>query len=166
MKKFIFLVIFCLATVSFTFAQSSLSHLEKLKQIKLLESTREDVKRIFGENQDLDAKDEPEDEDSEAAEDSENEADAEDDSEDADDPEGDTYYGENITIRISYARGKCFDKDANEEWNVASGKVTEIDVVIEDEVKIKDLKIDLSKLERINMYDEEEDAERKASVMW
>lgn len=50
MKKFIISIVFCLAMSGFAFAQSRLPELDKIKQIKLLESTREDVKRIFGED--------------------------------------------------------------------------------------------------------------------
>jgi hypothetical protein len=47
MKKFIVGVIFCLAISVSAFAHSPLPELDKIKQIKLLESTRGDVKRIF-----------------------------------------------------------------------------------------------------------------------
>jgi hypothetical protein len=47
MKKFIVSVIFSLAISVSAFAQSRLPELDKIKEIKLLESTREDVKRIF-----------------------------------------------------------------------------------------------------------------------
>lgn len=124
MKKIIILFVFCLAICSFAFAQSPLAELDKVKQIKLLESTREDVKKIFG-----------------------------DDKEDSD---GDSYSTENITIRISYSNGDCSD-DSNEEWNVTEGKVTQVFVNLDDSVKPKDLKIDLSKLERLKRGDDEED---------
>ena len=44
------LIVFFLATGSFAFAQSPLAELEKIKQIKLLESTGDDVKRIFADD--------------------------------------------------------------------------------------------------------------------
>ena len=47
MKKILLSIIFCLSICGFTFAQSPYPELDKIKQIKLLESTREDVKRIF-----------------------------------------------------------------------------------------------------------------------
>lgn len=47
MKKIFAIVFFISAMCSFIFAQTPLSALEKAKKIKLLESTREDVKRIF-----------------------------------------------------------------------------------------------------------------------
>lgn len=48
MKKLIIFVVFTLTMCLSAFAQSPLAELDKLKQIKLLESTREDVKKIFG----------------------------------------------------------------------------------------------------------------------
>jgi hypothetical protein len=47
MKKSIVCAIFCLAICGFAFAQSKFPELDKVRQIKLLESTREDVRRIF-----------------------------------------------------------------------------------------------------------------------
>jgi len=47
MKKTLLLVAFCLTIYGFSFAQTPLSELEKVKKIKLLESTREDVKKLF-----------------------------------------------------------------------------------------------------------------------
>ena len=135
MKKFIYSVIFCLAICGFTFAQSRFPELEKIKQIKLLESTRDDVKRIF----------------SEYAEDFE-------DDEEDEDIEEDEISTENMGITFSYSLGNCSDDD-EEEWNVAKGKVTEISIILEESVKPKVLKIDLSKLERIKKYEDEEDEE-------
>ncbi len=128
MKKFMLLIVFCLAMCGFAFAQSPLAELEKIKQIKLLESTREDVKKIFSDT----------DEES----------------------EGNYYSTEDFRIRLSYASGNCSEDD-EEEWNVAEGKVTEINVIIMDSDKSKDLKIDLSTLERIKEYEDEEDAEHE-----
>jgi hypothetical protein len=131
MKKFIILVIFCLAFCSFTFAQS-FPELEKVKQIKLLESTRYDVKRIF---------------------------------DDADeDSDGDYYSTDIFRISFEYSYGECGEEDSDEEWNVPEGKVTEINLIIIDSDLSKNLKIDLSKLERIkkhqrNTDDDEEEAD-------
>jgi len=54
MKKFIILVAFYLAMCSFMFAQSPRAELDKARTIKLLESTSEDIKRLFGESEDAD----------------------------------------------------------------------------------------------------------------
>jgi hypothetical protein len=47
MKKFMMLIVFFPAAGSFAFAQTPLVELDKVRQIKLLESTGNDVKRIF-----------------------------------------------------------------------------------------------------------------------
>lgn len=124
MKKCIISFALCLATCGFAFAQSKLPELDKIKQIKLLESTREDVERIFSEYEKG--------------------------------SEGDKYWTDNVTIRISYSSGNCSD-DGNEEWNVAEGKVTEVFVLLNDSFKPKDLKINLSKLERVKRDEDDDD---------
>ncbi len=48
MTKFIPLIFFTLTLCGLTFAQSPLPEFEKVKEIKLLESTRDDVRRILG----------------------------------------------------------------------------------------------------------------------
>src|SRR5215203_6685526 len=47
MKKFMFLGVFWFIMCGAVSAQSPLTELDKIKQIKFLESTREDVRRIF-----------------------------------------------------------------------------------------------------------------------
>jgi hypothetical protein len=130
MKKSIVLVVLFLAAHGLSFAQSGFPELDKIKQIKLLESTREDVKRIFG------------------AFEFEDDEDGED--------QIDIIYTEHLAIRFSYALGNCSDED-DEEWNVAKGKVTEISLFINDPDESPELKIDLSKLERIDRYKPDED---------
>lgn len=123
MKKLIFIAAFSLAMSGFAVAQSPFPELDKIKQIKLLESTREDVQKIF---KDID--------------------------------EGSfegQYSTDNLTIRIFYSGGDCSD-EGNDVWNVPEGKVTEIFVSLDESVKPKDLKINLSKLERLKR-DEEAD---------
>ncbi len=123
MKKVIISVVFCLVLWIPAFAQNTFPELDKIKQIKLLESTREDVKRIFGEY----------DEDSEGGE----------------------YSTDNMTIRIFYSSGDCSDDGG--DWNVAEGRVTEIFVSIDVSIKPKDLKINLSKLERLKRDEDDND---------
>lgn len=130
MKKFIISLLFCLAMCSIAVAQTSLPELDKIKQIKLLESTRDDVKRIF------------------SAFEFEDDEDGED--------QIDIIYTDHLAIRFSYALGNCSDED-DEEWNVAKGKVTEISLFINDPDESPELKIDLSKLERIDRYKPDED---------
>jgi hypothetical protein len=136
MKKLVALIVFCLATYGFAFAQPKFPELDKIKQIKLLESTRDDVKRIFSEYTE----------------------DFEDD--DDDDIVRDEISTKNIRITFSYSLGSCSDDD-EEAWNVAKGKVTEINVLFRKSVKAQDLKIDLSKLERIEKYEKDEDDEEE-----
>ena len=129
MKKLVACVVFCLALSVCAASQSKFPELEKVKKIKLLESTREDVKRIFGDD----------DEDSEA----------------------DNYSTDDIGIEFSYSEGEC-SEDSEEEWNVPEGKVTRILVRFDGTVTPQDLKLDLSKFERITEFeDEEEDDEEE-----
>lgn len=131
MKKLIACVAFCLAMNVCVVAQSKFPELEKAKKIKLLESTREDVKKIFGDNDE--------------------------------EFDGDVYSTDEIYVRISYSGGDCSAEDSDEdteaEWNVPEGKVTKIEVRFEDTVTPKDLKLDLSKFERIIKFEEDDDEE-------
>src|SRR5687768_16666725 len=112
MKKLIATVIFCLAICISAFAQSPLAELDKIKQLKLLESTREDVKRIF--------RDYKKDADKEDSEDTEDSGEYEEE-----EVEVDHISTKNMTIRFHYSLGSCSD-DEEEEWNVPKGTVTEI----------------------------------------
>ncbi|HEY8560264.1 MAG TPA: hypothetical protein VIL74_07795 [Pyrinomonadaceae bacterium] len=139
MNKFLIVVILCLAICGRADAQTTLSDLEKIKQIKLLESTREDVRKIFAADQES-----SEDEDSE--------------DENIEEVESDHFSTDNVRIGFRYSLGNCSDDE--EEWNVPNGKVTEINVILKESVKPEDLRIDLSKLERIRKNepgDEEEE---------
>lgn len=129
MKNLVIIAVFCLAMCISAFAQSSFPELDKVKKIKLLESTREEVKKIF-----------------------------DDDDEESD---GDDYSTENFHIRIAYSDGDCGEEDSDERWNVPEGKVTEINVIIKESDVLKKLKIDLSKLERIERYEKDVDDEEE-----
>ena len=137
MKKIIISVVFCLVLWIPAFAQNAFPEFDKIKQIQLLESTRDDVKRVFSDltNDFADMQDEQD-----------------------EDVINDQFSRENIVIRFSYSLGNCSEDD-DEEWNVAKGKVTEINVFIRNSDESPEIKIDLTKLERINRYkpDEEED---------
>ena len=124
MKKLIVFVVFTLTMCLSAFAQSPLAELDKIKQIKLLESTREDVKKIF-----------------------------DDDEEDSD---GDYFSTDDFSINFAYSNGDCLAEDGDDEWNMPEGKVVEVNVIINDSDTSKDLKIDLSKLERIKRYENDE----------
>jgi len=140
MKNLVIVAVFCLAMCSFAFAQSPFPELDKVKKIKLLESTREDVKRVF----------------KEYAKDAETNAVENVNGED-DEIGFNQISTENMTIRIFYSDGDCSGEDGDEEWNVPKGKATEIFVLLYDSVKPKDLKLDLSKLERLKIDEEEDD---------
>lgn len=122
MKKLFVLVVFCLSTGAFVPAQSALPELEKIKQIKLLESTREDIEKIFGQVENLGE---------------------------------DAVYTDNAIILFFFATGNCSDEF--EEWNVSKDKVTEIYMIVEGEISPADLRIDLSKLDRISNFAERKD---------
>lgn len=124
MKNLIAYIVFCLAMSVCAFAQSKFPELEKVKKIKLLESTRDDVKKIFSD------KDE--------------------------ESEDDEYSTDELDIEISYSEGKC-SEDSGEVWNVPEGKVTRIVIRFDGEVTPQDLKLDLSKFERITKFEDEED---------
>ena len=109
MKKFTFLF-FLFSTMSgFVFAQSSLSEFDKAKEIKLLESTGEDVRRILaGYEHDAD-----EDEDSEQ------------------------YFStEKARITIIFSEGDCSDDSAY--WNVPKMTATKITIIPEETIESKD----------------------------
>lgn len=90
MPKSIVLVVLCLMLTALAGAQSKFPELEKIKQIKLLESTRDDVKMVFAEYLEDDAE-------TEAAEAVQNDED--------EDVTGDHVSTESMTIYIQYSRG-------------------------------------------------------------
>lgn len=152
MKKLIVLIVLFLAAHGLSFAKTSFPELDKIKQIKLLESTRDDVKRIFGEYME----DSDDEENSDEDKDSESTEKSSDEDEDSDEEiEYEWVSTKNMMIRFSYSLGNCSD-ETDEEWNVAKGKVTEINVILRKSVNAKDLNIDLSKLERIREDEDDE----------
>lgn len=101
--SFFFLI---LMMCGFVFAKSPLPELEKVKEIKLLESTRDDVKEIL--------------------------AGYEHDAEDDDDYE--QYFStEKAKVTLTFAKGDCSDEAAY--WNVAEWTVTKIKIEPEDALK-------------------------------
>jgi hypothetical protein len=124
MKKFIFSVVFCLAICGLTFAQSRLPELDKIKQIKLLESTREDVRRILKDyklNDDYERR------------------------------HYERFTSAGAEIRITYSNGKCSD-ERDEDWNVSEWKVISIYISLNEPVKAKDFGIDLSNYKKERIY--------------
>jgi hypothetical protein len=116
----IVILIFCLALFSSVSAQSFQIDFEKVRGIRLLESTREDVKRIL------------KDFESEAEE------------------EGGAVYAETFStkyssVEIEYTSGECSDEaDRQDEWKVPAGKVKSIEISPEETIGFADFKFDFS----------------------
>ena len=108
MKKIIFLFFLFSSMCSFTFAKSPLPELDKAKEIKLLESTRDDVKRILaGYEHDAD-----------------------------DDEDYQQYFStEQAKITVTFSKGDCSDDSAY--WNVSEWTATKIKITPQDTIKSK-----------------------------
>lgn len=126
MKNIItFLFIFSAMCVS-AFAQSVIPEFEKAKQVKMLESTREDVKRIF--------------------------ASFDDEEEDFDyfhNDNGDVY----IAYTTGKCDDENYTP---ERWDVSEGKVKFIKISLENPVKLKKIGFDLSGFQKENKFDLED----------
>lgn len=109
---------------SYTFAQSPLAELDKVKALKLLESTRDDAIKLLSP-------------DSLTFYDSA-------------DFHNLSFYTDNAVIRISYSSGKCFEED--EDWNVSEFKITKVTVTPKDRIEIKEIGIDYSKFRREEIW--------------
>ena len=110
------------------FAQTLSAELDKIKQIKLLESTREDVERILsgykGKHYAVGL--------------------------------SQTFSSKKIEIEVSYTRGDC--PDGVDKWNIEKGKVDFIDISFNDPVKFEDLKYNASDFRKERMPVDKEDA--------
>jgi hypothetical protein len=129
MKKTILLIVFSLAMCEFLFAQSPLAEINKAREIKLLESTPDDVGRILAEIR-LDI--------------------FGDSYSQLDSSHYQHFYTNSANIRILYSSGNCSDKD--EDWNVPEWKVTEITISPRDRIQIKDIGIDYSKFRKESLW--------------
>lgn len=109
MKKIVTLFFLFSAMCGFAFAGTSFPELDKAKEIKLLESTREDVKRILAGYK-------------------------HDDSEDEDSVQ--SFSTKNAEIEVTFSGGDC--SDAMEYWNVSEWTATKIEITSEDTIKSKD----------------------------
>lgn len=122
MKKIVFLIIFNLIICSSSFAQSPLPELEKVKEIKLLKSTRDDVQKILADYK----------------------------LEDSDDSRHSQRFSTtNANIDVEYSSGQCTDKW--DDWNIAEWKATKIEISPRDSFSLDDLKnvgIKYSKFQR------------------
>ncbi len=59
-----------------------------------------------------------------------------------------TYYLPENTVYVQYSRCRCGDKCKDDEWNVPPDTVTLIRVGVKGEVKLVDLKLDLSDFQK------------------
>lgn len=117
------------------FAQSRIPEFDKAKQIKLLESTREDVKKILADFKLDDDADEN------------NESDSRQD-----------FSTKNADIEITYSTGECSDEsDDTDIWNVGRGKVTFVEISLNKPLKLKKLKYDISSFRNEQKYANVED---------
>jgi hypothetical protein len=124
MKKFILSLAFCLAAGGFASSQSPLPELDKIKQIKLLESTREDVRRIL---KDYKLND------------------------DYERWHYERFTSASAEIKITYSNGKCSD-GLDEDWNVSEWKVISIHISLNEPVKARNFGIDLSNYKKERIY--------------
>lgn len=109
MKEITFLFFLFAAMSGFVFAQSPLAEFDKVKEIRLLESTNEDVKRILaGYEHDAD-----DDEDTEQS-----------------------FSTEKAGITVIFSEGDCSDN--SEYWNVPKLTATKITIIPEETIKSKD----------------------------
>lgn len=95
--------------------------LERVRKIKLLESTRDDVKRTLAEYEASD-----------------------------DDDHFQEFSIEDVTVEVSYASGICSDdadeRDSSNIWKAPEWRVTRVAVTFEDPVKLEDIGMTLSEL--------------------
>lgn len=124
MKKIFPIYFFISVMCGFAFAQSTLPTLEKIKQLKLLESTREDAIKLLN-NEDVGYYD----------------------SQDFDISD---FYSEDANVRVFYSSGNCSDED--EDWNAPEDIVTGIYFSPKEFVELKDLGIDYSKFRKERPY--------------
>ncbi len=125
MKGIGVLLFFFLAICNFAFAQSSFPTLEKVKQLKLLESTRDDILEILSNDIFLphDASYHYE-----------------------------RFFAEDAIIGVSYSSGKCSEE--SEDWKIPEWKVTEISISPKDFINIKDVGIDYSKFRKERLHND------------
>jgi hypothetical protein len=137
MKKIFASLFFILSICGFAFAQNSFPELEIAREIKLLKSTKSDVKMIMSE------------------------FDRDDDEDDEEDDEN--YYQEfrsdKALVLVAYATGDC-SEDAGirsqPEWNVPKMIATKVVITFDETTKLKDLGL---KLSDFNKRLEDEDSE-------
>lgn len=133
MKKFIIFLVLTLGASGFAFAQSPRAALDKVKEIRLLESNRDDVKRILADYESSDGDDYSQD-----------------------------FSKDDWDIEVFYSKGYCSqDNDDDEEdsgkWNIPEGTVREILISPPESIKPDDLGYNLSELKKEQRYANIED---------
>jgi hypothetical protein len=138
MKKISAILFFILSICGFAFAQDSFPELEIAKEIKLLRSTRSDVKIIMSEF-DRDNEDDEEREDY-----------------------NQKFRSEKAVVRVSYSTGDC-SEDAGiqnyPKWNVPKMTATKIVITFDETTKLKNLGLKLSDFKKKLENEENEDTE-------
>lgn len=130
MKKIIAFLFFLSAMCISALAQTQIAAFEKArekaKEIKLLESTRADVKKILADYENEDSED--------------------------DDSQFQSFSNKDVEIEVKFSRGDC--SKFLEVWNVPTGMVAKIRVTPKEEIKLKDFKFDFSNYKK-EIEDEE-----------
>jgi hypothetical protein len=126
-------VLVILSLAGWAFGQSYRDALAKAREVKLLESTRDDIRRLFAgyntsEGNDHFAR----------------------------------YYNDDVSIRVKFSDGTCSeDPEENDDsvvWKVSEWTVTHIEIDLEEAVALKDAGFDLSKFVKEQMYRDTPDA--------
>ena len=132
MKRIIFIFAFIFAMCGFSFAQSPLAAFEKAREIKLLESTRNDVKRILGDYEPYEYESQDYDEENDEI-----------------DLSGKTakideidFVSETTKIKVKFSSGDC--SHVYEYWKVAEDLARQIEITFNNAVKVEDFRFDFS----------------------
>lgn len=131
MKNFFLFALLLLTLNISVFAQALSYELDKIREIKMLESTRGDVSRILvGYEYDKD-----------------------------DDEETTMEFStKNIDVEIEFSAGSCSEEaEETDEWNVPKGKVKRIEITFKNSVTPDDLQLDLSDFKKEQRYANVED---------
>lgn len=131
MKKLIFTTILILTMSVLGYTQSVFPELDKAKEIRLLQSTRKDVKRILkGFERDKDENDDY----------------------------TQTFSTENADIEITFSDGEtCGEEDSEKVWNVSEWKVIRIEISPNIPLRFEDLGIDISSFRKEQKYSDVKD---------
>lgn len=132
MNRLLGLLFFIAAFAGAAVGQSYADVVAKVREIKLLESTRDDVQRILADYVRSESNDHDQ-----------------------------RYYNENLDIKVHFSSGKCSDDPDDDDdsvvWKVSEWKVTRIEVEPDESIAVEDTGFDLSKLMKEQMYRESPD---------